>query len=75
MSDNKVFLNLPGMGAAESEKFKSGAQDSAVVLDKDQPIPFTFPEGFNTVANSLQFLPKEVRSQTLTGLVIGILWH
>jgi hypothetical protein len=75
MSDDKAFLNLPGLGATKSEKFKTGDQDGAATLDKDQPIPFTYPEGFNAVANSLQFLPEEIRAQTLTGLVIGMLWH
>jgi hypothetical protein len=73
MSDNNAVPNLPGLSAARSGNFKTGNQDSAVILDKDQPIPFTYPEGFNAVANSLQFLPEEARAQTLTGLVLGIL--
>jgi hypothetical protein len=43
------------------------------ILDKDQEAPFTYPEGFNAVANSLQFLPEESRAQTLAGLVKAIL--
>jgi hypothetical protein len=71
MSDNKAFLNLPGLGATTGEKL----QHSTVVLDKDQPISFTYPEGFNAVANSLQFLPEEARVQILSGLVVGMLFH
>jgi hypothetical protein len=35
------------------------------ILGRDDPVPFTWPEGFNTVANSLQFLPEEARSPVL----------
>jgi hypothetical protein len=60
MSDNKTVPNMHN-------------SNTAVTLDKDQPVPFTYPEGFNAVANSLQFLPEEARAQTLTGLVMAIL--
>jgi hypothetical protein len=43
-----------------------------VTLDKDQEVPFTYPDGFNAVANSLQFLPEESRAQTLIGLAMKI---
>jgi hypothetical protein len=46
--------------------------NAAEILDKDTPVPFTYPEGFNAVVNSLQFLPEEIRAQTLTRLVMGI---
>jgi hypothetical protein len=57
MSDNNTVPNTP----------------KAVALDKDQPVPFTCPEGFDAVANSLQFLPEELRVQTLTELVRAVL--
>jgi hypothetical protein len=59
MSDNKIV--------------DSGSAAKPAPLDKDQPIPFTYPEGFNAVADSLQFLPEEERVQTLTGLVRSIM--
>jgi hypothetical protein len=73
MSDNNIVPNLPGFNTAKNGNFETGGHNSTVILDKDQPIPFTYPEGFNAVANSLQFLPEEARAQTLTGLVLGIL--
>jgi hypothetical protein len=59
MIDNKTFPNTPD-------------SSSAVALEKDQPVPFTYPEGFNAVANSLQFLPEELRVQILTALLMVI---
>jgi hypothetical protein len=59
MSDNKTVPNMPD-------------SNTAIRLDKEQPIPFTYPEGFNAVANSLQFLPEELRVQALTRLVMAI---
>jgi hypothetical protein len=59
MSDNKTVPNMPN-------------STTVAILDKDQPVPFTYPEGFNAVANSLQFLPEEARIPTLTRLVMGI---
>jgi hypothetical protein len=59
MSDSKTLSNTPDSSASE-------------VLDKNQPVPFTYPEGFNAVANSLQFLPENLRVQTLTRLVMSI---
>jgi hypothetical protein len=59
MSDSKTLSNTPDSGAA-------------AVLDRNQPVPFTYPEGFNAVANSLQFLPENLRVQTLTRLVMSI---
>jgi hypothetical protein len=44
-----------------------------VALDKDQPVPFTYPDGFQAVINSLEFLPEEAREQTLAALVVVIL--
>jgi hypothetical protein len=46
---------------------------STATLEKDQAVLFTYPEGFNIVANSLHFLPEELRIQALTGLVMRIL--
>jgi hypothetical protein len=51
----------------------AGNKNSAAVLDKNQAISFSYPEGFNAVAGSLQFLPEEERKQILTGLVMRIL--
>jgi hypothetical protein len=42
-------------------------------LDKDQEAPLDYPEGFKALANSLKFLPKELREQTLSGFVMAIL--
>jgi hypothetical protein len=51
----------------------AGGKNSAAILDKNQAIPFTYPDGFKAVANSLQFLPEEEREQALLGLVMGTL--
>jgi hypothetical protein len=60
MSDNKT------------SPVDSGNTGKPTALGKDQEAPFTYPEGFNAVANSLDFLPEELRSQILTGLVLAI---
>jgi hypothetical protein len=60
MSDNKTVSNMPDSTAA-------------AVLDKNQLVPFTYPEGFNAVANSLQFLPEEARVQALVGLMLTVI--
>ncbi|MDR2053114.1 MAG: hypothetical protein LBP80_06850 [Treponema sp.] len=52
---------------------KSINNGGAAILGKDQEIPFTYPEGFKAVANSLQFLPEEARVQTLTALVLIVM--
>jgi hypothetical protein len=71
MSDNNDISVAPGLSAAISGDFKTESQ--ATILDKDQPAPFTYPDGFNAVANSLQFLPEELRAKTLAGLTKVIL--
>jgi hypothetical protein len=38
------------------------------ILGKDEKVPFTYPEGFNAVADSLQFLPEEARIPILATL-------
>jgi hypothetical protein len=45
--------------------------DKIVILGKDDEVPFTYPEGFNAVADTLQFLPEENRVPALMGLVMG----
>jgi hypothetical protein len=71
MSDKNDFSVTPGINTALSGDYKTESQ--ATILDKDQPVPFTYPEGFNAVANSLQFLPEELRATTLAGLAMAIL--
>jgi hypothetical protein len=44
----------------------------ATTPDKDQPVSFAYPEGFKAAVNSLDFLPEEVREETLSGLVMTI---
>jgi hypothetical protein len=45
-------------------------QNGTAVLNRNQLVLFTYPESFNAVANSLQFLPEESRVQALVGLVM-----
>jgi hypothetical protein len=47
-------------------------REKTTLLDKDQEAPFTWPEGFNAVANNLQFLPEEARVPALMGLAMGL---
>ena len=47
--------------------------DNSVLIDKDKEIDFSYPEGFKEAAASLDFLPEELREQTLERLVSGIL--
>jgi hypothetical protein len=75
MSDNKNIPAMPGFSAGISGDFKTGSQDNAVALEKDQPVSFTYPDGFNAAANSLQFLPEESRVQALAGFIIPIVHH
>jgi hypothetical protein len=42
-----------------------------VILSKNDEVLFTYPEGFNAVANTLQFLPEKERVPALIGLVMG----
>jgi hypothetical protein len=71
MSDKNDFSVTPGIDTALGGDYKTEIQ--AAILDKDQPVPFTYPEGFNAAANSLQSLPEELRATTLAGLAMGIL--
>jgi hypothetical protein len=71
MSDNNSISATPGLSAATEGDFKTESQ--AAVLNKDQPAPFTYPDGFNAVANSLQSLPEELRTSTLAGLAMVVL--
>lgn len=57
MSDTKI-LSVNG-----------GNAEKPVVIGKDDPVPFTYPEGFNAVANSLQFLPEVSRVQILSAFI------
>ena len=43
------------------------------ILADDEEVPFTYPEGFELMAHSLQFLPEEMRKQVLFGLASGML--
>jgi hypothetical protein len=58
------------MSDANSTPNQSG---KTAVLGKNEEIPFTWPEGFNAVANSLQFLPEEERVPALTALATGLI--
>lgn len=49
------------------------SNDGFKPLSKDQEAPFDYPEGFKALANSLEFLPEELREQTLMGFVTAIL--
>jgi hypothetical protein len=60
------------MSDSKNSPVDGGAAGKPAAPGKDQPVPFTYPDGFNAVANSLHFLPEEARVQTLTGLVLGI---
>jgi hypothetical protein len=71
MSDNNRISGTPGLSAATEGDSKTESQ--AAALDKDQLAPFTYPEGFNAVANSLQSLPEELRATTLAGLAMVVL--
>ena len=43
------------------------------ILADDEEVPFDFPEGFEAMAHSLQFLPDdETRKQVLMGLAQGM---
>jgi hypothetical protein len=62
------------MSDSKTSPVDGGNIEKTKVIGKDQAVPFTYPEGFNAVANSLQFLQEEARAQTLTGLVMVISW-
>lgn len=73
--DNQKDRNfLPGMSSTSRKSGGDVNSTSARILAPDDAVQFTYPEGFNNVAHSLQFLPDDdTRKQTLTGLVIGML--
>ena len=47
--------------------------ENRVLADEEEAL-FTYPEGFDMVANALDFIPdEEMRKQALLGLVLGML--
>jgi hypothetical protein len=61
------------MSDSKTSTVDGGNTGKTTALDRDLPVPFTYPEGFNAVANSLQFLPEELRVKTLAGFVQAML--
>jgi hypothetical protein len=50
-----------------------GANKNAPVLKDSDEVPFTYPEGYQAVAKSLDFLPEDKREAALSALMMRIL--
>jgi hypothetical protein len=66
-------LTVPGLNIDSAGNIDMEALKAAGTIAPDQPVAFTYPDGFYATINSLKSLPEDTRVQTLIALMIGVL--
>jgi hypothetical protein len=49
------------------------AKDNKPVLQDSDEVPFTYPEGYQAVIQSLDFLPEDKREAALSAMMLRII--
>jgi hypothetical protein len=64
---------VPGLNIDNTGNIDMEALKAAGTIAPDQPVAFTYPDGFYAAINSLKYLPDDTtRVQTLTTLMLGM---